>query len=109
MPAIVKLSVEALAEAISSMNLEEKRQLQQILERQISEESAHEDAHEAQSEHATDKSAPLQPKLSGTEFLMSIANLGASNIGDISERDEEILQNEIDPIHGWSIQPSQHS
>jgi membrane glycosyltransferase len=37
MPAIVKLSIEALAEAISTMNLEEKRQLQEILEQQISE------------------------------------------------------------------------
>lgn len=35
MPAIVKLSVEALAEAISSLDLEEKRQLQEILEQQI--------------------------------------------------------------------------
>ncbi|MBE9011935.1 hypothetical protein IQ250_17170 [Pseudanabaenaceae cyanobacterium LEGE 13415] len=36
MPAIVKLSIEALAEAIVSMNLEEKRQLQELLEQQIS-------------------------------------------------------------------------
>ncbi|MCU0552512.1 MAG: hypothetical protein MUC48_24535 [Leptolyngbya sp. Prado105] len=35
MPAIVKLSVEALAEAITSLDLEEKRQLQEILEQQI--------------------------------------------------------------------------
>lgn len=39
MPAIVKLSVEALAEAISSMNLGEKRQLLEILEQQIFEDS----------------------------------------------------------------------
>lgn len=43
----------------------------------------------------------------GNDFLMSIAGLGSSNIGDVSERDEEILQNEIDPIYGWSIKPSQ--
>lgn len=35
MPAIVKLSIEALAEAISSLDLEEKRQLQEILEQKI--------------------------------------------------------------------------
>lgn len=45
MPAIVKLSVEALAEAISSLDLEEKRQLQEILEQKIfeDEEAAYED------------------------------------------------------------------
>ncbi|BAU14472.1 hypothetical protein LEP3755_50190 [Leptolyngbya sp. NIES-3755] len=45
MPAIVKLSVEALAEAIASLDLEEKRQLQEILEQQIfeDEEAAYED------------------------------------------------------------------
>ncbi|MBD2772275.1 hypothetical protein [Iningainema tapete] len=37
MPAIVKLqlSLSALAEVISSLNLEEKRQLQEIIEQQI--------------------------------------------------------------------------
>ncbi|PAX52359.1 hypothetical protein [Brunnivagina elsteri] len=37
MPAIVKLqlSLETLAEAISSLDLEEKRQLQEIIEQQI--------------------------------------------------------------------------
>jgi hypothetical protein len=45
MPAIVKLSVEALAEAIASLDLEEKRQLQEILEQKIfeDEEAAYED------------------------------------------------------------------
>ncbi|WP_271254485.1 hypothetical protein [Pseudanabaena sp. Chao 1811] len=36
-------------------------------------------------------------------FLLSIAGLGASNEKDISERDEEILANEVNPIRGWSI------
>lgn len=40
---------------------------------------------------------------------MSIAGLGASNIADIAERDEEILQNEVDSVYGWNIKPSQHS
>lgn len=35
MPDTVKLSVEALAEAIASLDLEEKRQLQEILEQKI--------------------------------------------------------------------------
>lgn len=45
MPAIVKLSVEALAEAISSLEPEEKLQLQEILEQKIfeDEEAAYED------------------------------------------------------------------
>jgi hypothetical protein len=40
---------------------------------------------------------------SGSAFLLSIANLGAADEDDISERDEEILTNEIDPIRGWSL------
>lgn len=93
MPAIVKLTVEALAEAIASLDLEEMRQLQTIIEQKLSNQEASSENH----------------RKSGTEFLMSIANLGSSNVGDISERDEEILRDEIDPIHGWSIKPSQHS
>lgn len=54
MPAIVKLqlSLEALAEAISSLDLEEKRQLQEIIEQQIfeAEEALYEDDVETQSE-----------------------------------------------------------
>ena len=40
---------------------------------------------------------------SGSAFLLSIAGLGASEEDDISERDEEILANEIDPIRGWGL------
>lgn len=37
----------------------------------------------------------------GRSFLLAIAGLGSSKEGDISERDEEILSREIDPL-GWS-------
>jgi hypothetical protein len=54
MPAIVQLqlSLEALAEAISSLDLEEKRQLQEMIEQQIfeAEEALHEDDAETQEE-----------------------------------------------------------
>ena len=43
------------------------------------------------------------PENSGSAFLLSIANLGAADEDDISERDEEILANEIDPIRGWGL------
>ena len=35
-------------------------------------------------------------------FLLSIAGLGAAE-EDLSERDEEILSEEIDPVRGWSL------
>jgi hypothetical protein len=54
MPAIVKLqlSMEALAEVISSLNLEEKRQLQEIIDQQIfeAEEALYEDDAQTQAE-----------------------------------------------------------
>jgi hypothetical protein len=54
MPATVKLqlSLEAFAEAISSLDLEEKRQLQEIIEQQIfeAEEALYEDDVETQAE-----------------------------------------------------------
>jgi hypothetical protein len=39
-------------------------------------------------------------------FLVAIAGLGNSGQQDISECDEEILRNEIDPIYGWSLKSS---
>jgi uncharacterized protein (UPF0335 family) len=36
-------------------------------------------------------------------FLLSIVGLGRSQERDISERDEEILSSEIDPIRGWDL------
>ena len=44
------------------------------------------------------------PKTSGN-FLLSIASLGSSAEEDVSERDEEILANEVDSIRGWSLHP----
>lgn len=92
MPAIVKLSIETLAEAIASLDLEEMRQLQAMVEQKICEKEASYENY----------------RKSGTDFLRSIAGIGSSDAEDISERDEEILQAEIDPIHGWSIKPTQH-
>lgn len=40
-------------------------------------------------------------KMSGEEFLLSIAGIGTSEEDDVSERDEEILAAEVDPIYGW--------
>nr|WP_199333830.1 hypothetical protein [Oculatella sp. FACHB-28] len=45
----------------------------------------------------------VQPKNSdsnASNFLLAVAGLGASSQTDILERDEEILHNGIDPIHG---------
>jgi hypothetical protein len=39
----------------------------------------------------------------GRSFLLAVAGLGSSKEGDISERDEEILSGEIDPVHGWRL------
>jgi hypothetical protein len=39
----------------------------------------------------------------GSAFLLSIAGIGASTETDLSERDEEILTNEIDPLRGWGL------
>lgn len=45
---------------------------------------------------------PMETQMpAGSAFLLSIAGLGASEEDDISERDEEILASEIDPIRGW--------
>ena len=39
-------------------------------------------------------------------FLTAVAGLGNSGQQDISERDEEILHHEIDPVRGWGSNPS---
>lgn len=39
-------------------------------------------------------------------FLIAVAGLDHSDRSDVSERDEEILRNEIDPVCGWSSKPS---
>ncbi len=38
-------------------------------------------------------------------FLLAVAGIGNSGQQDISEQDEEILHNEIDPVYGWNIKP----
>ncbi|MGB3208574.1 MAG: hypothetical protein WBB28_26605 [Crinalium sp.] len=38
-----------------------------------------------------------------SSFLLAIAGLGEAE-ADLSERDEEILSQEIDPIRGWTLQ-----
>ena len=38
-----------------------------------------------------------------SNFLLSIVGLGSSEEKDVSDRQEEILANEIDPIAGWSL------
>jgi hypothetical protein len=43
-------------------------------------------------------------KISGVSFLLSIAGQGASSEDDVSERDEEILAAEVDPIRGWHVE-----
>ncbi|TYQ31721.1 hypothetical protein [Pseudanabaena sp. UWO310] len=49
------------------------------------------------------KTVETRVDLPHNSFLLSIAGLGTSNEKDISERDEEILANEVNPIRGWSI------
>ena len=39
-------------------------------------------------------------------FLVAVAGLGNSGQQDISERDEEILRTEINPVYGWDLKPS---
>lgn len=74
MPAIVKLSVEALAEAIASLDLDEMRQLQATIEQKLREKEADDE----------------NRRNNGTEFLMSIAGIGSSDAEDILERDEDL-------------------
>jgi predicted transcriptional regulator len=42
-------------------------------------------------------------KMSGVEFLLSIAGQGKSGQNNVSERDEEILASEVDPVLGWHV------
>jgi len=47
-----------------------------------------------------------EPDIPSQNFLLSVAGLGKSGQQDVSERDEEILRNEIDPVYGWSSKRS---
>lgn len=51
------------------------------------------------------KSTEKQSQETRENFLLSVAGLGASVEKDVSERDEEILANEVDPIRGWGLHP----
>ncbi len=51
------------------------------------------------------KATEKQPPKNSANFLLSVANLGSSAETDVSERDEEILANEADPIRGWGLRP----
>ncbi len=47
-----------------------------------------------------------EPNNNAASFLLAIAGSGNSGQQDVSERDEEILGNELDPISGWNLKPS---
>jgi hypothetical protein len=46
------------------------------------------------------------PSHNAPNFLAAVAGLGNSGQADVSERDEEILRHEIDPIYGWNLKSS---
>jgi hypothetical protein len=46
------------------------------------------------------------PTRNATNFLLAVTGLGRSGQSDISERDEEILRNESDPVYGWNLKPN---
>lgn len=54
-------------------------------------------------DYLRDKSTEKQSQKTSGNFLLSVAGLGYSVEKDVSERDEEILENEVDPIRGWSL------
>lgn len=41
--------------------------------------------------------------VNAASFLTAVAGLGESGQQEVSERDEEILGNEIDPVYGWNL------
>jgi hypothetical protein len=53
------------------------------------------------------KSVEQKPEESKLNFLLSIAGIGSSIEKDVSDRDEEILASEINPIRGWSLRPDE--
>jgi hypothetical protein len=46
-----------------------------------------------------------EPNSIAMNFLTAVAGLGKSGQQDTSERDEEILRDEIDPVYGWNLKP----
>ena len=53
------------------------------------------------------KATEKQAQQPSANFLLSVAGLGDSAEKDVSERDEEILADEVDPIRGWSVHPDE--
>jgi hypothetical protein len=53
------------------------------------------------------KSVVQKPEEPKPNFLLSIAGIGSSIEKDVSDRDEEILASEINPIRGWSLRPDE--
>jgi len=51
----------------------------------------------------TETQATISTQKSGVSFLLAVAGQGQSGEKDVSERDEEILAQEIDPIRGWHV------
>ncbi len=49
---------------------------------------------------------PREITHNSSNFLVAVAGLGHSGQQDISERDEEILLHEVDPVYGWNLKPS---
>lgn len=49
-----------------------------------------------------------EPDNNAANFLVAVAGLGNSGQHDVSDRSEEILGSEIDPIYGWSSKLSDH-
>jgi hypothetical protein len=49
---------------------------------------------------------PNRNDRNATNFLFAVTGLGNSGQQDVSERDEEIIRNEINPVYGWSLKPS---
>jgi hypothetical protein len=47
-----------------------------------------------------------EPGNHSANFLVAVAGLGKSEQQNVSERDEKILRNEIDPVYGWNPKPS---
>ena len=53
------------------------------------------------------KTTEKQAQQPSANFLLSVAGLGDSAEKDVSERDEEILADGVDPIRGWSVHPDE--
>ncbi len=50
---------------------------------------------------------PPPAPVTSNNFLLAIAGLGSCEEDDLSERDEEILAKEINPLSGWTLKPEE--